>query len=276
MSKGYLRQVSRYFLSVLIFALTSLNTHAAIKSEYKDSLWIAQKYDLVKFSTATGQSLFKIHTDYKVQSIAVDKKSALVWLVNEHELNAYNLKGEQLRGYSLSTILSVENISHKKYHHKKNKSLKVIVDKSDSSLWLYDKKQLWHVTDQGELIHRFSIKEKIEKITLVPSLKHAWIASKKSIYVFDIKSGQLIHHHKNSFKNKITDLAYDQTLNEIWLANKKAVFRLTPEGEQTYQKKLHHPEILQHDGKGNLWLATKTTLFYLDSSGAILFKLNRI
>ncbi|MCW8899739.1 MAG: Ig-like domain-containing protein [Gammaproteobacteria bacterium] len=274
MSKGYLRQVFTYLLTVIAFLLNSSSIHAALKAEYKDSLWVAQKHNLQKLSSATGQSLLQIYIDGKIQAVAVNKKQGLVWLTTEQALSVYDLNGERQRSFSLSALLPVKDTSHKQRHQKKYKSLKIIVDESDNSLWLHDKKLLWHVTDQGKLLHRLSIKDKIENITLVPKDKHVWIASKKTIHVFDIDTGQLVRDHKNLLKSKITDLAFDQTLNEVWLADKKTIRRLTPEGEQTYLQDYHHPEIVQPDGKGNLWLATKISLYYIDVSGAILFQLN--
>ncbi len=274
MSKGYLRQALPYILISIVFLLTSSSIYAELNAEYKDSLWVAQKHDLLKISSTTGQSLFQIHIEGKVQSVAADKQQGLVWLANEQNLNTYDLNGKRQRSFSLSALLSVKETSHKEHYQKKYKSLKLKIDESDGTLWLHDKKSLWHVTDKGELLHRFLIKNEIENITLISSVKHVWLASKKTIHVFDIESGQLIRRHKNLFKRKINDLAYDQTLNEIWLADKKRVIRLTPEGKRTYQQDFHHPETVQPDGKGNLWVATKATLFYLDASGAILFQLN--
>lgn len=259
------------FVLLYVFAVTYVT--AQPNPDFVNALWVSQEHNLLKISSATGQSLFQIKIKAEVQRVEVDKFRARVWLVNEETLQAFDFSGKPLRSFPLATLLQLDESGNPEPHQNKYKELQLNIDDKDGSVWLYQKKTLWHVTAEGKLLHVFSLNNKIESIALIPAAEHVWLASKKTIRVYDIKSGQLIRVQNAIVKNEIKALAYDKALNEVWLAGKKSLMRLTTDGEQTYQQDFKHIEAIQPDERGKLWLASEDTLYYLDASGSLQFQL---
>lgn len=60
MVKGCLRRIPYNLFFILIFFFFLLDSQAQPKSEFVNAIWLAQEHNLLKISSATGQSLFQI------------------------------------------------------------------------------------------------------------------------------------------------------------------------------------------------------------------------
>lgn len=261
MVREYSRRIQIHLFCLFVCFFTSMNIHAQPKPEFINALWVAQEHNVLKISSASGQSLLQIPLIEETPKIAVDKSRGVVWLAGESNVFSYDFTGALQQQFPLPSSSDDDD----------SDDVNFVVNEEDGTLWLSKGDTIWHLTSSGQLLLSLQLNSEIEAVTLIPSTQHIWIATSNSIHVYQQADGVLVQ--KIALNSDVEVLVYDSGLKEVWLATEYNLFRYATNGISTYQQSFRDIEVIEPNGKGQVWIATEETLFYADISGAILFQL---
>ena len=284
----------RYPLAGYILALTFLFfisfTIQLYASDQVNALWVAESSGVIKVATVDGEVLLEIEDAGYTSAVAVDHERSLLWAFGKGTLRAYGLDGVlQLQtevdlkergkdGPNCQDVSSSyndhENLDDGCYEdggdfeysdHKKVVNL--VVDSNTGALWLSLHKTLYYFDQSGNYLSSTSFDDVIHAITFSAPLNRLWIAVSKKILT--TTDGSTIDFTGIDQNRRISDLAFDDELGQLWINAGKQLVRYTADGELVFEKPFKHLKVVEPDGTGGIWLATKHKLYRMDSSGLV-------
>lgn len=266
--------VYKNFLIGFLFAFLLSITHfsyAAQNMVFCDAIWLAQQNKIIKISASDGHILRQIDVTEKVSALALDKQRAKVWAVLSNKLVSYDFAANKISEFLL---LDIDEYNHSSgyYDYSESEKYKLIVDELNGSLWLYKNNNIWHLSENGDLLRQITINNEIESIALISANDQIWVATEYAINIYRQSDGQQIQ--QVSVPGDIETIAYDKSLNNIWVAAESTLLRYNLDGELQYQQTIYDVELIVPDHNGKLWLATEHTLYNQDASGIRLFQMS--
>lgn len=260
----YTRYTFALIVSLFLITPHYASTQTTQDSTYINALWVAESEGILKVATTDGRILFEVGDIGDVEAVAVDEYRGQLWAYSSGVLHVVGFDGEQ------KFQLTDNELSLPKGNTKVSS---LTVDESDGSVWMGAEKQLLHLDLQGSIMASLTLKENIEDLAVDEKNSMVWIAGKQNLYHYDIAASALRALDAVIDAPLFNAIAYDESLQQLWVASEIGLSRLSHDGALQFELPLKHLRNIASDGKGRLWAATNKDLFYIDSSGMVLFEL---
>jgi ligand-binding sensor domain-containing protein len=255
-AKGFVA-LARLFLAAILLTTLSRAAGPALNPDFTDALWIAESERVLKVARAEGSVLFEIPEAGAVTALAIDASHTTLWAYGQNTLYAYDFSGQRRLRAPLPSASTVDDEDEDDEDDDVGTAIRLAVDPNDGSVWLGRHKYLYHLDAQGQVLTTAALDKTLQGLSFDPSRGQVWVATKKHLSAYDAL-GQRVKHLSPNGSSHLNDIVYDPLLDALWVADHPDRIRRYGAEEGALQlevKVTKHPEILDPDHQGGLWVS---------------------